>query len=350
MKAIKKIGRKLVKNAQAVSPIIATLMLVLVAVGSAGAFYMWQTGWQSDVEGKAGSADVKASLSIGGSSTVYEFTAIAKEIFEASNPNYKIDLQKGGSGAGIAAAGMGLVDIGAASKDASSSFVDYPDLNRDNKKDLGVEMIQTTVGYDGVVVVVDADQPDLTEISRATLETIYESVYNGVPVTWDTIDTNLTGTTQCASTNAVNTYDRSDESGTEECFCAKLMDKDLLDASKQMPSGYCTFSFGSNQELVAALADDTDGIGFTAWGISENTPGIRVIPFSEDGANLCGDDADGLPSATEIKSNEWPGSRPLNFLTVGKPTGAAKVFIDFCLTPKANLDMCELSDYVSLYA
>ena len=284
-----------------------------------------------------------------------EIVLAAKEIFESSNPNYKIDLQKGGSGAGIAAAGMGLVDIGAASKDASGSFTQYPDLNRDGKRDLGIEMVQTTVGYDGVVIIVSKNfVGNLDNITKATMQGIYAKTttdWNVVPCGIGSL-TNVTG----ATSTPIKIADRSDESGTEECFVEKLIDiatgYSTFVSEKQIISGHCHISKGSNQELVEAIYADTAAIGFTAKGIADgNTDKVKVIPFSDDGSTLA--TGDGLPSASEIKAGPdegWPGSRPLNFLTVGKPTGAAKVFIDFCLTPEANLDICELSDYVSLYA
>lgn len=349
--------RKIMKNVKAVSPVIATLMLVLVSVGAAGSFYMWQTGWQGDVEDKAGGADLQSSLSIGGSSTVYEFLVVAKEIFEAQNPNYKIDIQKGGSTSGLQAAGLGLVDIGAASSDKSSSFSSYPDFNRDGKKDLGVEMQNTKIGYDGVVVVVSEDNfatHGLVSIGRETLAQIYE----GTLLTWDEVPADATDAllTPCAGTEEINTYGRSVHSGTEECFCEKLMKKQIDGSDKQM-DGIEDFAFPANQDIVSALADDADGIGFMAWGLAQKSDsGLTIIPFSTDAtpaaagtlADYDGDE-DGIPSDDSIKDESWPGSRALWFITAGEPTGAAKVFIDFCLRTQVNQDVCELSDYISIY-
>lgn len=346
--------RKIMKNVKAVSPVIATLMLVLVSVGAAGAFYMWQTGWQGDVEDKAGGADLQSSLSIGGSSTVYEFLVVAKEIFEAQNPNYKVDIQKGGSGAGLMGAGLGLVDIGSASSDKSGSFYKYPDFDRDGKKDLGVEMVNTKIGYDGVVVVVSDDASnDLVSIGRETLAQIYE----GTIVNWTDVPADATDVTagNCTLTDAIETYGRSVHSGTEECFFKKLMNKEVDGAEDQMDGGE-THAFASNQEIVSHLAGNPDGIGFMALGLVKEGSGLRAVPFSVDGTptangNLSDYDADdlGLPSEDSIKDGSWPGSRALWFITAGEPTGSAKVFIDFCLRTEANQNICELSDYVSIY-
>lgn len=344
--------RKIKKQAYAVSPVIATLMLVLVSVGSAGAFYVWQSGWQSDVNDKAGSAELQSQLSIGGSSTVYEFLVVAKEIFEAQNPNFKVDIQKGGSGAGLMGAGLGLVDIGSASSDKSSSFANYPDFDRNGKKDLGVEMVNTKIGYDGVVVVVSDDNDhDLESISRDTLALIYEEIITD----WTNVPNATGATTFCTESATIETYGRSVHSGTEECFFDKLMDGEVDGAEDQMESGE-THPLPSNQDIVSHLAGNPDGIGFMAKGLVKEGSGLRAVPFSEDNSTLkdYGGDELGLPSVKSIKGdssvNTWPGSRALWFITAGQPTGAAKVFIDFCLRTEANQNICELSDYISLYA
>jgi phosphate transport system substrate-binding protein len=331
-------------------------MLVLVSVGSAGAFYMWQSGWQGDVEDKAGGADLQTSLSIGGSSTVYEFLVVAKEIFEAQNPNYKVDIQKGGSGAGLMGAGLGLVDIGSASSDKSGEFSKYPDFNRDGKKDLGIEMVNTKIGYDGVVVVVSEDRTDLISIGRDTLAQIYQKdITSWTEVPKDATDVGAGNCNDTAGEDKIETYGRSVHSGTEECFFDKLMAGEVDGASDQMDGGE-THPLPSNQDIVSSLADNPDGIGFMATGLVKDDSGLRAIPFSTDGTptangNLTdyGGDEDGLPSTASIMDETWPGSRALWFITAGEPTGSAKMFIDFCLRTEANLDICHLSDYISLY-
>jgi len=352
--------RKLKKDVMAVSPVIATLMLVLVSVGSAGAFYVWQSGWQSDVNDKAGTAELQSQLSIGGSSTVYEFLLVAKEIFEAQNPNFKVDIQKGGSGAGLMGAGLGLVDIGSASSDKSGSFYKYPDFDRDGKKDLGVEMVNTKIGYDGVVVVVSDQRTDLISIGRETLAQIYEGTitsWTQVPLNATDVGTGLPADncTDYGGEDKIETYGRSVHSGTEECFFDKLMAGTVDDAEDQMEEGE-THTFASNQEIVSDLAGNKDGIGFMALGLVKEGSGLRAVPFSVDGTptadgNLSDydGDEDGLPSEDSIKEGTWPGSRALWFITAGEPSGSAKVFIDFCLRTEANQNICELSDYISIY-
>lgn len=343
-------AKKLIKNVQAVSPIIATLMLVLVAVGASGSFYLWQTGWQEDVEGKAGGVGLTNALSVGGSSTVYEFTVLAKEIFENAYPNYRIDLQKGGSGSGISGVGMGLIDIGAASKSIDSYMNQYPDINRDGVKDLGIDLVAYKIADDGVAVVVspnhnwiDPDDLTGTKIVSMSQDTLVR-IFNGSYVNWSDVPideaiTDTLGNRDNTSIGvAIETYDRADESGTEECFCEKIMGE-----GKQMPANGMTadHSIASNQLMYDGIYAAPNGIGFMPYGMVGD---LVMIPFYHPTKTTVH-----LPTKATIKDYSWCGSRPLNLITVGEATGDAKIFIDFCLRTEMNQQLAEMAGYVSIY-
>lgn len=317
---IKKICKKIQKDTHAVSPIVATLMLVLVAVGGSASYYMWQTGWQKDVEGKvSGAGDFKNSLSIGGSSTVYEFTAIAAEWFEAANNGYKISYQSGGSGAGIASVGKGIVDIGSASRFVKDSeHAKYPDTNGDGSKDHGHKLVTHTVAWDAVVVVTSATLTNYT-LTRAELLNIYEN-----------------GTFPGGWTGVTGYVDRSDASGTEEVFAELILD---LDYGTLEEAGItATASFPGNQELIAALEADNSLIGFTSYGMAKQTD-LHI--FSFEGV---------VPSEDTIMDGTYDGARPINYITVDEPTGDIAEYINFCLAPRNNQDIAEEAGYISIYA
>jgi phosphate transport system substrate-binding protein len=319
---IKKICKKIQKDTHAVSPIVATLMLVLVSVGGSASYYMWQTGWQKDVEDKAsGAGEFKDSLSIGGSSTVYEFTAIAAEWFEVANPGYKVSYQSGGSGAGVASVGKGIVDIGSASRFVKDSeHAKYPDLNGDGSKDRGHNLVTHTVAWDAVVVVTaNPAAPD--NITRSDL---FE-IYNG---------TNMHGFGAAV--------DRSDASGTEEVFAELVLD---LGTSTLEEAGIETgHSYPGNQELIAALIANPDWIGFTSYGMAKETS-LKILDFQGT------DDPEPVtPSEDTIMDGTYDGARPINYITVDEPTGDIAEYINFCLAPRNNQDIAEEAGYISIYA
>lgn len=163
------------KNDAGVSPVIATLVLVLIAVAAGVAFYAWQASWQEDTTNKAGEVDGDNSISIAGSTTVYEFTAVAVPLFEDAYPSYTVHYSGGGSTLGKTAAGTGVVDIGSGSSFMTDFYYEsYPDLDGDGEKDFGHEMVETTVAWDAIVPVVpSANVHGLESINSANMLDIY---------------------------------------------------------------------------------------------------------------------------------------------------------------------------------
>ncbi len=417
---MKKIGRKLAKNAQAVSPVIATLMLVLVSVGSAGAFYAWQSGWQGGIENEIGTGNdwKNADIVIGGSSTVYEFSALAAPMFEDEYENrYRVSIQKGGSGAGITAVGTGVVDIGSASKDLSASdYEKYPDL----------EVFKVAV--DAVVMIVpSANTHGLQSIDRTTLQDMYKiktdapansllqyaNIPAGGPIAWTTVPSTVTPTHDdvlltipantfpsatmtgsgfcyvigsvtnaycnytaaagtvtltlvngalpaasenvdvwdcCITAGNVETYERSEESGTEGVFVNKV----LGEAKDYQLSSYgyeADYAVESNQALIEELKLNSDGIAFMSFGIADSSGDVEVIDLSIDNTNVI------TPSKNTILGktgyDQYPGARPINYITNGEPSGLVKIYLDYVMQPEVNLNLCDTETgcgYLSIYA
>ncbi len=377
----KQIIKKLKKDAYAVSPVIATLMLVLVSVGAAGIFYVWQSGWQDATTDSVEDTEIKGTLILGGSSTVYPVSVDAAEAFMLEYPQYKVQVKAGGSDTGIMGAGEGILDIGAASKDVSEEyFAKYPSL------------VQITIGYDGVVPIVNDGNPHgLISIDRATLGAIYHlngeldadqyiidkanelDGIRGVPangyITWDEVPKYVDQTTEFCTGPAtpVIVTERSVASGTEECFGEKLMDKDFAGQKEFTLSGTYTYGATNNQGILDYMqnTETQDVLGFMAYGLAGGSPSLAgndacdIVAFKEHGGvaktfdetgATSSDSLDpGLPTYVEIGTGVWSGSRTLNYITDGMPTGLAMKFIDFVLWTENNQDFLNSNGYVDLY-
>jgi phosphate transport system substrate-binding protein len=345
-----KIWNKMKKDVKAVSPIVAVLMLVLVSVGAATAFYVWETGWQADITDKTGGTDVQASITIAGSTTVYEFTKVAAELFEAET-GVKVAYQGGGSGAGVQSVGTGVVDIGSASRAVKSSeLAQYPDLNGDNAKDYGKELVSSVIGYDGVVVIANDDHA-LTDINETALRAVFYANGGVAKASWDSevtqwmtwFDANTDDLVQWdelisgdSSNATITLYDRAEHSGTEETFCGKMLD---IDADTLEDGGITVTHETGNQALLAAVEADEDALAFCAFGIVAASDDVNVPTFETVEA-----------TADSIKDGSYAGSRPLVYVTVGEPTGDIAQYINFCLSPENNDFINDEADYVSLYA
>ena len=149
------------------SPVVATLILILIAVAAAAALYLWLVAWQGGVTAGIGSPGAQATLTIGGSTSVYPFSQVAVTQFEQNNSDVVISNNQGGTGAGMAAVCSGQVNIGAASSPQTATTLQTSD---GCPATVAIEV----VAYDGVDAMVPTANPHgLQSISWDTLQAIY---------------------------------------------------------------------------------------------------------------------------------------------------------------------------------
>jgi phosphate transport system substrate-binding protein len=348
------------RNEEAVSPVVATLLLVLVTVSAAVGFYVWQAEWQADTSNQLSDVNTKTPITIAGSTTVYEFSTVGASMFEAEYLQYQVSVQKGGSGAGKISAAQGIVDIGSSSSALSSTdTTTYPNL------------VQTLVAYDAIVLVVPSATTNthgLVSMNETVLKAIYyknggatytaptwmptggDGIYqwNEIPATQGVV---FNASNTCTGTQTVKIYDRADHSGTEESFSKQMADtgKDTLEEAGITTGN----SYPSNQEIITKLAADNDGFGFMAYGLAkQSTNGLRMIPFAGDQGLVDPNSSSTFVSKVKVgnAAGGYDGARGLYYLTDGAPTGAAKLYIDYVKTPDVNNAICNTAGYISLYA
>lgn len=369
--------RKLKKDVKAVSPVIATLMMVLVAVGSAGALYAWQTGWMDSATGDLGSAGARKTLTIDGSSTVYEFSVVAAKMYEAQNPDTKISVTVTGSGAGREAARTGRVDIGSAS---STTDPDDPDNAVDldgNGPDIIGKLLVTTVAKDGVTMVTNNMDSTFTDISKHNLTIVYMFGLD-IWTNWTEIrdnlaklgnpssyvnDTNGNGAIEVdeliigsTNTNEIGVGVRDHESGTQECFTSVATYIKAITGEKQLgdvgegTKGTEDVSGAGNSELMDAIEGATGPVlSFCSLAEIDASvaAGSGVVKLKFEGVEA---------KDKNIADGTYEASRPLEYLTIDMDEngeldpGLARDYIEFCLIPEINDAVCTESGYTSLYA
>lgn len=338
---MKKEWKKFARDVKAISPVIATLMLVLIAVASASAFYIWQSEWQDEAQENMGNADVSNMLLVSGSTTVTPFMDVAAEKFMLENPTYKVTVQGIGSGPGRSATLQGKCDIGMSSSALSQG-------------DLDAGLVQTVVGYDGVVMFVSADtwnmlkdagvnEDDIKDnVNSAFLKSIYEkdSDIDTIGELAQALNASATGT----DSTTFETVDRAEESGTEEGFCEKMADlgKIQLPATVGGVEYAADVSQNGNPGVIAYVKDNV-AIGFTSYGMVADDE--ECVHFGYDGV---------MPSKANIKAGAlgeddgYGASRLLVVCTLGEPTGDVLYFINYITNPQVNMDCCNAVGYVSI--
>jgi flagellin-like protein len=337
---MKKEWKKFARDVKAISPVIATLMLVLIAVASSSAFYIWQSGWQDEAQENMGDADVSNMLLVSGSTTVTPFMDVAAEKFMLENPTYKVTVQGIGSGPGKSATLQGKCDIG-----MSSSAL--------NQGDLDAGLVQTVVGYDGVVMFVSADTWEMLELAGVTAKDIKDNVTSAflksIYAKASTIGTigelavALNASATGTDSTTFKTVDRAEESGTEEGFC-KMAGLGGI----QLPATVSTVEYAADVSQngnpgVIAYVKANVAIGFTSYGMVADDE--ECVHFGYDGV---------MPSKANIKAGAlgeddgYGASRLLVVCTLGEPTGDVLYFINYITNPQVNMDCCNAVGYVSI--
>jgi len=310
----------LFNNEKAVSPIVATLVLVVVAIAGAAAVGTIMGSFSSDVSDSASAAEASSASStellIGGSTTVQPVSEGLVDLYTKSHPGVKVTVQGGGSGAGIAGAEMGVLDIGSASKTVDT-VLEHPDLQK------------YQIGGSAVVVIVNADSTIPTTINNTTqanLDLLYDNAVNGkvkIDTTGNILNYSSTGT-------EVAIFQRDEASGTEETFAKYLP---TFASAKDLDDSEAAGKVG-NSGVLAAVEDTKDSIGFVDYGFAAGNDAVKIL-----GVGCYDDDVTekNIIKALKGESSPYPEdlTRPLNYVTLGAPSTIEQSWINFALSPAA---------------
>lgn len=321
---------KCMKNESAVSPVVATLVLIVVAVVGAVAVGTIMGTFSSDVSKQTNAGDASGAsqteILTAGSTTVYPASLeIAKEYMK-NNPGVKITVQPGGSTAGVAATGAGTIDIG-----ASSSLTT---INTANSNHPDWDLRYTQIGASGVCLVGGAGT---NQISGAIEKSDLMAFINGT-------DTTLTNAT--AATKFVQ---RADGSGTEETF-AEWVTSGALKTLDSF-SGSSTYEAAQgNSGILNAIKNTPSKVGFLDMGYAfdgdVNVTGVVVANIIDSGVQYTGSKSKMKSAAKDLlggatSSSNYPIGlvRGLYYVTKGTPNPVVNNFITFAASPGADAAM-----------
>nr|QNO41800.1 hypothetical protein EABBNKNM_00015 [Methanosarcinales archaeon ANME-2c ERB4]QNO42724.1 hypothetical protein APGODIHH_00013 [Methanosarcinales archaeon ANME-2c ERB4] len=290
------------KDTRAVSPIVATLVLVVVAITGAAAVGTIMGTFSSDVSEESNTGELTSASSteilIAGSTTVQPVSELLAEAYMDDHQGVKITVQGGGSGAGVSSTGMNIVDIGAASRDVKSEeAAKYPNIKTHK------------IGGSAVVVIVHG-----TSITNATKAEVNDLYVNGTGGSG-----NLSAITKI--------FDRSEESGTEDTFC-KWVGNTTFHSSVEGKSG--------NAGVLKAVEDTPNSIGFVDFGFADGSDDAEAINLY-DGKQYFATKDDIKDQLKDSNKDTYPNklARPLNYMTNGDPNSMEQAFITFAMSPGA---------------
>lgn len=219
---------------------------------------------------------------VAGSTSVQPYAEVLAEEYMIINPTTTIDIQGGGSSAGITAAETQSADIGMSSRG----------LKEEEKKLWSIE-----IARDGLVLIVNPEN----SIDNLSLDQI-QDIYTGEITDWSQLG---------GANSKIHLIAREEGSGTRSAFT------DLVMGEKEItPKAIVQDSNGSVMQLVSG---DPNAIGFISLGLLNDE--IKAL------------DLDGIEATAENIMNEtYKLARPFLFVTKDEPTGLTKDFIDFVLS------------------
>jgi phosphate transport system substrate-binding protein len=253
-------------------PIVLVLLLVALAAVGAGCTSSTTSG---------------AKVQLAGSTTIQPHAELLAKSFQANNTNIKVFVQGGGSSAGVTAVGMGTADIGMSSANLTASQLSlYPNLK------------PVPIAVDGIAIIVNPQNP----VNNLTLNQLRD-IFSGGISNWNQVG---------GPNQKINIVNREAGSGTRDG-----MQKIVLKGSRFSSGGITQSATGAVRSYIAG---DPNAIGYISFAEVDNsvkTPGINGV----------------IPTYNAIANGTYPIQRDLLLVTNGDPSGNAKAFIDFTLSP-----------------
>ena len=245
------------------------------------------------------------SLTVTGSTTVLPIAQGAAEAYMDAHSDADIKVSGGGSGVGIQAIGEGTAGIGMSSRDLKAEeTAKYPNLQ------------VTRIADDGIAVIVNP----ANTVNALTLEQVRE-IYQAHITNWKEVG---------GPDQAIVIIGRDSASGTRSFFTEKVLENG--NAAPTM------LEKNSNGAVAQTIAQTPGAIGYVSIGYLDGP--VKGLDILVNGTPV-------KPTVANVKSGQYPISRPLIMITEGAPQGLAKSYLDFILSP-AGQEIVAKEGYVTL--
>ncbi len=252
---------------------IARLSVILLALGVT--FFPACRGGRSQTD-----------LTLAGSTSIQPFADKWAEVFMEKRPSLGVNVQGGGSSAGIQACKSGACQIGMSSRE----------LKGDEK-----DLVEVVVARDGLAVIVHPSNP-----VRGAKVAEVKQIFAGDLQNWKFLG---------GPDRTITVVTREEGSGTRGAFQELVMGKTRI-----YRGAITEDSNGTVREIVA---HDPHSIGFISLGLVNEQ--VRALDL--DGA---------VANDENILNGRYKLVRPFLFVSRGEPTGLAKEFVDFVLSAEGQ--------------
>lgn len=273
-------------------------------------------------EGQDGSNSSKTVITNSGSDTMVNLAQMWAEAYQKVRPEISVEVAGGGSGVGVRDLMQGIVDVANCSRAMKDSEKEQTHQNT------GKYPIEWLVGYDGVAVYVNKDNP-IETLSLKQLKAIYAE--GGSVEKWSQLGVDIKS---LGASDDVVRVSRQNSSGTYAYFREKVLDEaDYKRGSLDM---------SGSKDVVELVGKTKGAIGYSGMGyVSEAVKFVKLSTSDDSPAYE--------PSLENVAAGHYPLARPLRMYTLGQPEGEIKAYIDWILSP-AGQKIVEDSGYIPVKA
>jgi phosphate transport system substrate-binding protein len=294
-----------------------------------------------------GTADeLSGSILVSGSSTVQPITSLVAELFREDNPGVAITVDGPGTGDGFELFCAGQTDVSDASRAIHEDEAAACDAS-------GIGYVELEVALDGVTVMTNPDNSEVTCLSTGDLYALFGPESTGFD-TW----TDAAGL--AAEVGGSGDFpDRSleitapgEESGTYDAFIELAGIADVAeqrglpeDEIESLRADYQ--SSPDDNVIIQAMETSPAALGFVGYAFAQSA-GDQVREIAIDGGEGCV-----APSTATIADGTYPLSRSLYiYINIAKATekAALAAFVDHYLTSDGLNMVVERSGYVPIPA
>jgi len=226
---------------------------------------------------------------VAGSTSVQPYAEILAEEFNLLHPDIIVDIQGGGSSAGIMAARSDTADIGMTSRSLE-----------EDESDLWI----VEIANDGLAIIINPKN-DITDLTTEQIRDIYTQKIK----TWDELDP------EKGNSSKIHIISREEGSGTRSAFVDLVMGDQRISLKSIVQ--------GSNGAIKQIVSGDVNAIGFISLGmVDDSVKALKLNGVAATGEN--------------VKNGAYMLMRPFLFVTKNEPEGIVLQFIEYILSPEGS--------------
>ena len=259
---------------------------------------------------------LKGSVKIDGSSSVYTLTEAVAEEFQRQNPRVRVTVGISGTGGGFKKLARGEVDLIGASRPVRA--VEDEGCRR-NK----IAYIELPIAYDAIAVVVNPANNWCDTLTISELKKMWEPAAQGKINNWSQIRKGFPN-------RPLKLFGAGADSGTYDFFTAAVVGKEHASRGDYMSSE-------DDNQIVQGVASDVNALGFLPFAyFVENKQRLKLVAIQCQ----CHNGGKPIkPSEKAVRENRYHLARPLfiyvNRKSADRPEVAA--FVEFYLQNAARL-------------